>query len=274
MVGPSCPSMVSYAERSPLSDLARSSIPPLKKRPRGVSSELTAHFERLIRTGELSPGSRLPPERELAASMSVSRTSLREAMHELEGKNLIARRPGLGTVVLERPPELTDLDKLGDLVLKARHVMELREVLEPQIAAFAAARATTASLLQIWDVLQAAHEVHGQEGARAADAEFHLTLGQAAQNPLFTRLGSLSSQWMVEVRTAMEVRDDAWRSSMQEHERIYDAIAARDPEAAAESMKVHLAGVRRRLIALHEPASERTTLASDGALSLQAPVTS
>ncbi len=217
-----------------------------------MSIELAAHFERLIRLGELEPGSRLPPERELAAEMSVSRTSLREAMHELEAKNLITRRPGSGTVVLEPPAEVADLDDLGDLVWKARHVMEMREALEPRIAALAAIRATPASLLQIWDVLEAAHNVTDEDGARAADAEFHLTIGQAAQNPLFTRLGSLSSQWMSEVRGSMEVRVDAWRTSMREHEAIYSAIEARDPDAAAQAMTDHLAGVKQRLQARHE----------------------
>jgi GntR family transcriptional repressor for pyruvate dehydrogenase complex len=234
----------------------RQSIPPLKKRPRGVSIELAAHFERLIRAGELPPGTRLPPERELAAAMSVSRTSLREAMHELEGKNLIERRPGLGTVVLDFPAEVNDLGSLTDLGLKARHVMELRETLEPQIAAYAAVRATPADLLQIWDAVQAAHAVDDDEAARVSDAEFHTTLGQAAHNPLFTRLGGLSSQWMTEVRTSMEVRTETWEVSMCEHQRIYDAVAARDPEGASLAMALHLSGVRERLNAHHDLRSD------------------
>jgi GntR family transcriptional repressor for pyruvate dehydrogenase complex len=212
-----------------------------------VSIELAAHFERLITIGQIEAGSRLPPERELAASMSVSRTSLREAMHELEAKNLILRRPGWGTVVLEQSSEVNDLDELSDLGAKAKHVMELREVLEPQIAGLAALRATPASLLQIRDVLDSAREAQTEEDARAADAEFHLLVSQAAQNPLFTRLGSLSSQWMTEVRKNMHAEHDEWNNSIGEHERIFAALESHDYDAAADAMKDHIAGVQRRL---------------------------
>ena len=74
----------------------------MPQRARSVSVQLAAHFERLIATGVLRPGQRLPPERELAASLAVSRGSLREAMHELEAKHLVQRRTGRGTTVSEQ----------------------------------------------------------------------------------------------------------------------------------------------------------------------------
>src|ERR1700757_554897 len=76
-------------------------------RPRSVGDEGAARLERLIVAGDLQPGDRLPSERDLALTLNVSRASLREAMHELEAKRLIERRPGRGTTVLPAPDRVT-----------------------------------------------------------------------------------------------------------------------------------------------------------------------
>ena len=89
--------------------MAERAIRPLELRVRSVSVQVAAHLERLITLGDLNPGDRLPAERDLAADMRVSRASLREAMHELEAKKLIERRPGRGTVVLPPPEHVRDL---------------------------------------------------------------------------------------------------------------------------------------------------------------------
>ncbi|HWV49220.1 MAG TPA: winged helix-turn-helix domain-containing protein, partial [Microbacterium sp.] len=72
-------------------------IPPAPRRLEKESVAVTAHLERLIATGAVAPGERLPSERALAEQLSVSRTTLREAMHELENKRLIERTRGRGT---------------------------------------------------------------------------------------------------------------------------------------------------------------------------------
>src|SRR5262245_51287247 len=78
-----------------------------------VPDELAARFERWLRDGSVSPGAKLPPERELAQQLGVSRASVREAMHELTLKGLVARKPGRGTVVLE--PSTPTNHLLGNL---------------------------------------------------------------------------------------------------------------------------------------------------------------
>lgn len=122
-----------------------------------MSGEVGAYVERLIDT-ELSPGDRLPPERELAALLHVSRTSVREAMGELERRRRIERTPGRGTTVLPRPATSSELER--DLVLTTAEladVAELRLVVEPQIAGLAATRATDADLVLLESTLADSH---------------------------------------------------------------------------------------------------------------------
>src|SRR5258707_14119741 len=102
---------------------------PAPRRGRGMSVVLAAHFERLTATRELAPGSRLPSERVLAESFDVSRSTLREAMHELEGKRLIDRRPGRGTTVLAVQQNSTDLRNLAVDDAGQTHAAELRKVI-------------------------------------------------------------------------------------------------------------------------------------------------
>lgn len=232
--------------------MTETAVPPVRLRPRSVSIEIAAHLERLIATGGLEPGARLPAERELAAQMHVSRTSLREAMHELERKRLIERRPGFGTVVVMPTAEQEALHDLGDseeLGLEIDDVMELREVLEPRIAAYAAQRATDANLLQLREVIeQWTDDLTAAQYARL-DAEFHLLLSQASQNPLFKTLGGLSTEWSTELRSGARTPNSA-RSrseSTAEHRAIYEAVAAHDADAADRAMRAHLSGVTTRL---------------------------
>jgi GntR family transcriptional repressor for pyruvate dehydrogenase complex len=221
-----------------------SQVPPLRRRVRGVSVELAAHFERLIATGVLRPGSKLPPERELAQSMSVSRASLREAMHELESKHLIDRAPGRGTTVSE------PLAQVGELVAlrseggeQAAHASELRSVIEPRIAGFAAARATAANILQLEDSLAAQSENLNAAESLRLDLEFHVLLAQAAQNPLLSAVITLTSQWTSDVRRHSHATKEGRRASVRGHRAILDAVQAQDERGAREAMEAHLSEV-------------------------------
>jgi GntR family transcriptional repressor for pyruvate dehydrogenase complex len=232
--------------------MTETAVPPVRPRPRSVSIEIAAHLERLIATGALEPGARLPAERELAAQMHVSRTSLREAMHELERKRLIERRPGFGTVVTMPTAEqeaLQDLPGSEELGLEIDDVMELREVLEPRVAGYAAQRATDANVLQLREVIdQWTDDLTSAQYARL-DAEFHLLLSQASQNPLFKTLGGLSTEWSAELRSGTRTPNTA-RSraeSAAEHRAIFEAVAAHDVDGAERAMRQHLTAVTTRL---------------------------
>ncbi|MFE2427446.1 FadR/GntR family transcriptional regulator [Streptomyces sp. NPDC059373] len=222
-------------------------VPPLRSRVRSVSDALVAHLEQMIALGELGPGDRLPSERELAETLSVSRTSLREALHQLEAKHLIERRQGKGTVILAPPAQVDDLyTSLADLAEADRelaNVAELRTVIEPKIAEFAALRATSADLLQMDDILHASDENLLGAKSLELDIQFHLTLARASHNPLLTALSTMVSSWTTPVRKDSHSTREGRRASLAGHQAIRDAVDARDPAAAAQAMILHLADV-------------------------------
>lgn len=222
-----------------------STVPPITLRPRGVSVELAAHFESLIATGVLAPGAKLPPERELAISMSVSRASLREAMHELESRHLIERTPGRGTIVRHPPAEVGELlTRLSGEAQSESYVAELRQVIEPGIAGIAAIRATPADILQLENSLTVQSEnTNGAESLRL-DLEFHLLLSRAAQNPLLASVVSLTSQWSHDVRRRSHSTKEGRKVSLEGHRAIMAAVRAHDEEGAREAMRAHLEEIR------------------------------
>jgi GntR family transcriptional repressor for pyruvate dehydrogenase complex len=209
-----------------------------------VSAEIVAHIETLISSGSLSPGTRLPPERELAQVLKVSRVSLREAMHELEVKGVLERRPGRGTTVVEPPPHAQALyGELSESERTLRDVAELRETIEPKFAELAAERATGATLLALERVLARSSREQSPDESRKTDISFHMLLAQASQNPLLVALNSLANQWTASVRAFSHHTPDARRSSHQGHQLIFDAVARHDPRGAREAMLAHLADV-------------------------------
>lgn len=211
------------------------------RRSTSVGSEVVAHLERMISTGELAPGTRLPSERELAQSLNVSRTSLREAMHELEVKNMIARRPGRGTVITERSTQTNDLyARISEAERTLRDVAELRETIEPKFAELAARRITDSTLLGLRAILDHTAGSLAQQDSMENDIAFHMLIAQASQNRLLASLGSLANEWTASTRSLSHADEDSRRLSHVGHERIYDCLRRRDPDAARRAMSTHL----------------------------------
>jgi len=224
-------------------------VPPLARRSPTISVTLAAHLERLIATGELAPGQRLPGERELAEQLAVSRASLREAMFELESKHLVERRPGRGTVVVETSAEQRDLEGLnaGTSGVASADAAELRLIVEPSVAGLAARRATAANLLQLQDVLDASQGPLTAARSVELDLEFHLLLAQAARNPLLSTLHGLMADWTLPVRRRSHATKAARASSLAGHRAIYTAVEAHDADAATAAMREHLTDIHTQL---------------------------
>ncbi|MDP4333807.1 FCD domain-containing protein [Curtobacterium sp. A7_M15] len=219
------------------------------QRGRTLSAATAAHLARLV-LEDLAPGDKLPPERTLAEDLAVSRTTVREAMQELERRRLVSRTPGRGTVVLPRTEEATALLErqagLGhaeDLAHRAENVAEFRTVVEPQVAALAAARAGEADLLAFERILQATHAGLSPEESLAQDVAFHVQVARASGNPLLVSLCELSSGWVQDVRARSHSTSEGRRSSFVWHERILDSIRRHDEGAARTAMTDHLADV-------------------------------
>ncbi|WP_330179788.1 GntR family transcriptional regulator [Nocardia sp. NBC_01503] len=221
------------------------SIPPLSRRTRSVSAEVAAHLEGLIISGELRAGDRLPSERELAAKMNISRSSLRQAMFELESKKLIERRQGRGSTVTDIPRAAAELaGGLGEAEIELGHASELRDLVEPRIAHLAALRAVESNLLSLENVLTRSHETLSAEESVRLDIEFHALLAHAAQNPLLVTLCTMTAEWTRRTRTLSHRTRVGRRISLHGHHLIYDAVARQDGEAAAAAMEQHLREVR------------------------------
>ena len=220
-------------------------VPPLPhRRSAGVGVEIAAHLERLIATGEFAPGARLPAERELAESLAVSRGSVRDALGHLEAKSLIERVHGRGTVVCLPPAQVGELYAgLDETEKELADVAELRAVVEPRIAEFAALRATASDLLQLEDLLTRSHEGLATAESVRLDVEFHSALARASQNPLLATVNTLACSWTPDVRRRSHTTRRARRISVEGHRAILAAVRARDGEAAREAMADHLRAV-------------------------------
>ncbi|HEY1974848.1 MAG TPA: FCD domain-containing protein [Pseudonocardia sp.] len=220
-------------------------VPPLpRRRTRGVGVEIAAHLEGLIAVGELAAGTRLPSERELAESLAVSRGSVRDALGHLESKCLIERVHGRGTVVALPPPQVGELHSgLTATEKELADVAELRAVVEPRIAEFAALRATASDLLQLEEILFSSSEGLAAAESLRLDIEFHSALARASQNPLLATVNTLACSWTGDVRRRSHTTRQARRISLEGHRAIYAAVQARDGAAAARAMTEHLGAV-------------------------------
>ncbi|XHS77405.1 FadR/GntR family transcriptional regulator [Burkholderiaceae bacterium UC74_6] len=199
----------------------------------------------LIETESLAPGSRLPAERDLALQLGVSRPSLREALIALEIDGRVEIRGGSGVYVCAAPAQGDGDGATSSLGESPAELMQARVVLESAIIMLAAARVTPASLRRVEDALSAMREEHvvGRKPVEA-DRRFHLSIAEMAGNSILTdmvgtlfdgRHSPIASRMSDHVETM-----NVWLTALAEHEAIYRALEARNPQAAAAAMGSHL----------------------------------
>ncbi|NEW38067.1 FadR family transcriptional regulator [Nocardia cyriacigeorgica] len=198
-----------------------------------------------IRGGEWPLGHRLPGETTLAAQLGVGRSTVREAIRELAGKGVLASRQGAGVFVTA-----LDVTEEWDIVLRRAtiaSVIEARIAIEAEAAALAAHRRTPADLRALRRAL-VARTVEGQTVAEHVDAdmEFHRAVLFAAHNDILVQL---FDAFLPRLRLAMidmlEIRPvPSERADHAAHEQLADAIAARNPTAAAELSRSHLTALK------------------------------
>ena len=207
-----------------------------------------AQLAELIRQGELRPGDRLPPERELAEQMQVSRTVVREALRVMEQRGLVASRPGAGTFIAAGSAEGL-ARALTQLALE--DAFEVRILLEPPIAALAAQRATAGDIAQLEVALQEqARQVERGQSAAAADAAFHSGLAEATHNRALRRLGAALMEELAPSRDERLQTSHRARLSLLSHRRILAAVKAGAPAEARRAMEDHIRSVDLALFGL------------------------
>ncbi len=200
--------------------------------------------------GKLSAGDKLPNERSLAEQFNVSRTVVREALKTLKQEGLIEVRPGTGTFVVDATGEaftqsfglLMSVGSGGSL----RDIVEIREILEPEIAAIAAKRATPEQIAELESAIakMEANLSNITEYTRK-DHSFHLVLAQATQNIIIPRLMASIVDLLHELRERIALVDGARERGQTHHRNILAALKAHDAQAAREAMLAHLKQVRQ-----------------------------
>jgi GntR family transcriptional repressor for pyruvate dehydrogenase complex len=216
-----------------------------------VFEQVAEQIEKRILDGELRSGDRLPTERHLAEQFHVSRTAVREAMKILAQKGLVDMRPGRGTIVIDGANAAMQ-DSI-DLVMKLRlgevggsnNLVEVREILEIEIAALAAARATEEEIAAMREAVKIMDEsLDDADAFIAADNRFHEALAQATQNTLiFILVNSIVNLLSEQRKQIFDVEGGPQRGQTH-HKRILESVIRRDPQAARDTMRSHLRQVR------------------------------
>jgi DNA-binding FadR family transcriptional regulator len=219
-----------------------------------MSEVIVDKIRELMREGQLKPGDRLPPERELCESFGVSRVTMREALRMLESAGLVEIRVGArGGAFVTAPTSnrvgegLTDLLTLS--VISAAHVTEVRMILELGIVPLVCERATDDDLAALEKICERS------EGAlRAGDytmemsLEFHTAIAQATHNPAVEMLvESFRGPILMSLEEAHEVAPEMGGRGTEEHEEFVAAVRRRDSDEAVRIMREHLTRTAHRV---------------------------
>jgi GntR family transcriptional repressor for pyruvate dehydrogenase complex len=226
-----------------------------------VFEQIAGQIEQQILRGELHSGDRLPTERELAEQFHASRTAVREAMKILAQKGLLEMRPGRGTIVINGTSQALR-DSLGLMLRVARHdrsgdLVEVREILEPEIAALAAARATERDIddLRRAVAIMDAH-LRDADAFITADNFFHQVLARATQNDLILTLMDPVMELLSEQRKQIFFVEGGPLRGQIHHKQLLDAVGRHDAESARIAMRAHLHQVRVDASAAQELSAE------------------
>lgn len=210
---------------------------------------VVARIKAAIERGELKSGDRLPPERELALSLGVSRPSIRSGLKTLEGMGVLQIRQGAGTFITGGPPAL-DAEPLTFLAalhgFSRQQMFEARIALEVSVVAFAAERATPDQLIAISDETTAMFaSLDDPDASLVHDIRFHRAIAAAANNPVLASLVEMVSSIFYKARQQTIRFATDIRVAADEHRAIYQAIRAHDVERARKAMTDHLRRAER-----------------------------
>ena len=218
--------------------------------PSKVFEKIVEQIEQRILSGELRSGDRLPSERELGEQFQVSRTAVREAMKTLAQKGLVDMRPGRGTIVIDGTSHAMRRSmglmlRVGQTDGSQKLLVEVREILEPEIAALAAARATEEQIAAMREAVEIMDEnLTNANAFIVADNDFHRALAKGTQNILILSLLDSIVDLLSEQRKLIFSRGGGPERGQLHHKRLLNAVAQRDPEAARQAMTAHLLQVR------------------------------
>jgi len=211
-----------------------------------VYEGVAKQIERLI-LKKLRPGDKLPSERELAETLEVSRSSIRDAIRSLELMGLVEPRQGAGTIVREISSESLVNPLANALKRKEELIGELldfRKMLEPQLAARAATRASPDEISAMETILERQErKLRAGESAISEDSEFHYAIALASGNSVVLKVLDTLMDLLRDSRERSLQVEGRPQKSLAGHRRIFGAIKRRDAEAAKVAMRRHIENV-------------------------------
>jgi GntR family transcriptional repressor for pyruvate dehydrogenase complex len=224
--------------------------------------EIVEQINQLITGGELKPGDKLLPERELAERLQVSRASVREAIRALELLGFVEIRPGDGTFVRDTNTDEIIRPLAMFLAVEKSSLLdmfEVRRIFETSTASLAAERASEEEVNQIGILLGKMKErLNGQDSEKGEeyDTAFHYAVAEATHNSLLIKLFRTISEEFTravsEARRQLYLDADNPQKIIDQHTRVYEAIRNHDPAAAGQAMLEHLTyaelELRRRIV--------------------------
>lgn len=222
----------------------------MARRPK-LGEELFREIRDRILRREFPADTKLPTENALCEQFRVSRTVVREALDNLRKEGLVYSKRGSGTFVTRRPGAMSDVPAALGSIVDVERFLEMRTVLEGEIAALAAERRRKKDIAALSDTIERL-DVTSDSGADQ-DFAFHLAVAEATGNPFFVFLmQTIRPQTLVGMRLgrSLSILFPAERINLvkEEHTVVLKAIVKKDAEAARAAMHAHIDSYRRRLI--------------------------
>ncbi|MGO1052666.1 FadR/GntR family transcriptional regulator [Crossiella sp. CA198] len=225
-------------------------------RPR-LYEQVVASLRDYVGSAGLRAGDRLPPERELAERLGVSRASVKQAIVVLEVQGLVDVRHGGGSYLLHDTLEAEPVAALVDRRRRLPDVLDAREALETKLAELAAERRTEDDLAEIESALALMRqEIDAGEYGLAGDRRFHAAITAAARSSLLAEFMRMIADQIAESRTESLRQQGRPEKSLEQHWRIAAAIRAQDGAAANAAMRRHVRTVSRVRLLSWEPDGE------------------
>jgi GntR family transcriptional repressor for pyruvate dehydrogenase complex len=224
--------------------LSKNVFGPIMKKK--VFDEVYDQLVSLISNGKLKPGEQLPPERDLARDLKISRQSIREALKKAESKGLIKVRQGEGTFILSAASDLIQfplLTMLTEEVGRIYEFIEIRKLIEVWCARKASESATVKELRKMERALLEMEKlIDSKEILGQPDIDFHIAIAEASHNTLMVHMMTTVKQIFLSMFKISNFtrRPEKNRILIRQHQEIYEAIKDRNPNLAAQKMEGHL----------------------------------
>jgi len=230
--------------------------------PKRLYQEIGIKLRNELLSGHYKIGDRIPPERDIAESYDVSRTVVREALIMLELENLIEVRKGSGVYIInlpsEQPASLNSITAAESEDIGPFELLQARQFLESDIAAFAATQVSKTDILQLRQALDMEKYILDSSGEDDdGDRLFHMLIAKSTGNSILAEIveqlwlrRKVSPMWQ---KLHSRITDHSYRQEwLEDHQKILAALQKKDPKAARHAMWLHLENVKIKLLELSD----------------------